>query len=255
MTFALLKLAELLLRPSTLLLLAAVAGFLLLGRAPRIGRILIGVSLAVQVAVMLLPIDQWLLRPLEERYPMLRRPPAHVTGIITLGGAVDTTTTAARGVPSLNDAAERMTDFVARARQYPDAVLAFAGGSGEVLRGQLSEADVARDLFNQLGLGDRTITYESRSRTTRENAINLAGLLHPGPDQRWLLITSAAHMPRAAAEFRAAGWTVIPDPVGYKTAHGLAADLPGALPDRLERIDNAVHEWLGLAAMAVRNRV
>ena len=248
MSFIALKLLEACLCPSTIILAAAIAGFLLRrSRHASAGTVLLAASLAVQAVIFVFPVDIWVLAPLEDRIPRLIQPPARVTGIVVLGGAVNQVTTEARGIPSLNGAAERMTDFVARARQYPDAILAFTGGSGRIVNGSLTEADVARALFDQLGL-DRPITYESRSRTTHENAIDLARILHPQPGQTWLLITSADHMPRALAEFRAAGWPVVPDPVAYKTAHSFAASVSGGFPDRLSRIDEAAHEWLGLAA-------
>ncbi len=249
MSFIALKLLEACLCPSTIILAAAMVGFLLRrSRHASAGTVLLAASLAVQAVIFVLPVDIWVLAPLEDRIPRLVHPPARVTGIVVLGGAVNQVTTEARGIPSLNGAAERMTDFVARARQYPDAILAFTGGSGRIVNGNLTEADVARALFDQLGLAGRPITYEGRSRTTHENAIDLARILHPQPGQTWLLITSADHMPRAMAEFRAAGWPVVPDPVAYKTAHSLVASLSGGFPDRLGRIDEAAHEWLGLAA-------
>jgi uncharacterized SAM-binding protein YcdF (DUF218 family) len=248
------KLAEILLRPSTILLAAGIAGFLLvlsrrLARR-RTGVAVLAVTLAAQLAIATLPVDIWTLSPLEDRFPPLRPlpPAATITGIVVLGGAVDQTISEARGLPSLNDAAERMTEFVHLALLYPDAVLAFTGGSGRILNGHLSEADVARALFDQLGLANRQITYENRSRTTWENAIDLARLLHPQPGQRWILITSATHMPRAVGAFRANGWSVLPDPVGYKTAHTLAVALSGTYPVRLFRLEEAAHEWQGLLA-------
>ena len=247
MNFILSKLAETALRPSTLILAAALFGFLLLlARATRPGLALLTASLAIQTLLFLLPIDQWLLAPLENRFPPLRPLPAQITGIIALGGAVDPAMTEARGIPSLNGAAERMTTFVALALHYPDARLAFTGGSGRIINGRLTEADVAQRLFDELGLARRPITYENRSRTTWENARDLAAIIHPAPDSRWILLTSAAHMPRAVGAFREAGWPVIPDPVGYKTADTLEVQLGETFPTRLLRLDEAAHEWLGL---------
>ena len=76
---------------------------------------------------------------------------------------------------------------------------------------------------------------EGRSRTPWENAAFSQGLLHPTRSQRWILITSAFHMPRAVGAFRAAGFSVeaypveylsVPAPIGaqiaFKEAIGLA---------------------------------
>ena len=112
----------------------------------------------------------------------------------------------------------------------------------------LTEADVARQLFDGLGLGDRTITYENRSRTTYENVQRLKALLGPQPGQTWLLITSAWHMPRSMGLFQHVGWSVIPYPVGYKTGPGWVMAFRGSFPDRLGLVDLAAHEWVGLTA-------
>ena len=256
MPFVVAKAAEAVIRPSVLLLLCASAGLvlLLLRRRDRAGLALSAVPIVFALLLLLLPLDSWLLEPLEDRFPPLRVPPPHVTGIVCLGGAVDPELTEARGLPSLNGAAERMTAFVTLALARPGARLAFTGGSGRVLRGRLSEADVARQLFDGLGLAARRVTYENRSRTTWENAVDLAALLHPHPGETWILVTSAAHMPRAVAAFRAAGWPVLADPVGYKTAHSLVVELAPTLPQRLDRIDAAAHEWAGLLLYRLSGR-
>ncbi len=256
--FVLAKLAETVTRPSVLLLLSSALGLLLLllpGRRPRRAALaLLAFPIAFELLLVLLPLDSWLLEPLEDRFPPLRVLPPHVTGIICLGGAVDPELTEARGLPSLNDAAERMTAFVTLALAHPEARLAFTGGSGRVFRGRLSEADVARTLFDGLGLAARPVTYENRSQTTSENALDLAALLHPRPDETWILVTSADHMPRAIGTFRAAGWPVLADPVGYKTAHSLVVELAPTLPQRLDRIDAAAHEWVGLLVYRLLGR-
>ena len=255
MPFVVAKAAEAVIRPSVLLLLCASAGLvLLLRRRDRAGLALSAVPIVFALLLLLLPLDSWLLEPLEDRFPPLRVLPTHVAGIVCLGGAVDPELTEARGLPSLNDAAERMTAFVTLALARPDARLAFTGGSGRVLRGRLSEAAVARGLFGGGGLGARSVTYENRSRTTSENAVDLAALLHPRPGETWILVTSAAHMPRAVAAFRAAGWPVLADPVGYKTAHSLVVELAPTLPQRMVRIDAAAHEWAGLLSYRLSGR-
>jgi uncharacterized SAM-binding protein YcdF (DUF218 family) len=231
------------------LLVLGWAGLILIIRHRRRGGLIcLCASLGAMAAITVLPVGQLMLAPLEDRFPELRTPPAHVDGIIVLGGAIETELSAARGMPSLNDAAERMTQLVVLARRYPTAQLAFTGGNGLLIHGRTSEADVARQFFSQLGVDPARIVYEGRSRTTYENAVFLKAQLAPKPGQVWLLITSAWHMPRSVGLFRSAGWTVLPYPVGYKTAPGFMTAIEGSLPDRLFMVDLASHEWVGLAA-------
>ena len=254
--FALAKVVEALLAPSTLLLTLSVLGFLLLllGRRRRAGMLLLALALGLECAAAILPLDRWTLGPLEDHFPACQNPPPDIHGAIVLGGAVDTAVTQARDQATLNGAAGRMTELVRLARLLPTATLAFTGGSGRIVDGQLTEADVARMFFATQGLASRAIVYEGRSRTTWENARNLAAILHPTSAQRWLLDTSAVHMPRAVEAFEAAGFDVIADPVAYQTAPTFAAEIEPGFADRLGRLDEAAHEWGGLVAYRLLGR-
>jgi uncharacterized SAM-binding protein YcdF (DUF218 family) len=254
MVFTISKVLWLLLRPSTFMVLLGWVGLVCVwGNRFRVGLVLIAAMLSYLFLILLLPIDQWLLAPLEDRFPRVSQAPAHVNGIIVLGGAVDTELTEAHRIPALNDAAERMTTFVALARRYPEAKLAFAGGNGLLVHGRLSEADVAKALFDQLGL-NRPVIYEDKSRTTYENALLLGQRITPRTADIWILITSASHMPRAVGIFRKLGWPVLPWPVAYKTGSP-RVDLPGALPGKLGLMDLAAHEWVGLLVYRVLRRI
>jgi uncharacterized SAM-binding protein YcdF (DUF218 family) len=62
-------------------------------------------------------------------------------------------------------------------------------------------------------------------------------------------VTSAYHMPRAMAAFRAAGFPVEPYPVDWRTRGPIDVVRPFvSLGDGLRRTDTAVHEWIGLLA-------
>ena len=67
----------------------------------------------------------------------------------------------------------------------------------------------------KLGVDPARIIVEDQSRNTEENARFTAAIVHPEPKQRWLLVTSAFHMPRAIGVFEKAGFDVVADPVAY----------------------------------------
>ncbi len=79
-------------------------------------------------------------------------------------------------------------------------------------------------------------------RNTYGNAVFAAELIRPAPGERWLLVTSASHMPRAIGTFHKAGFPVEPWPV---------LDGAGNLDYKL-RV--ALHEWFGLIAYRLLGR-
>ena len=234
------KLAELLLRPSVALLLLGLLG-LALRRPPLAWLGVVGL-----LAIVVLPLGQWLARPLENAVPRPPKP-ARVDGVIVLGGAVEEDIFADRGTPALNAAAERMTEFLALARDYPRARLVFSGGSGRIVQAPATEADDARALFDELGLPPQRVTFEAASRSTWQNAMLSRRTINPSSGETWLLVTSALHMPRALGAFRAAGWSVNPWPVGYKTLRQGVRWIE-APAQRIGLLESALHEWAGLLA-------
>lgn len=235
--------------PTAFLVEMLLVGLLL--RRFRVGRMLVGLSAAAFAVCLVLPVDQWAVRPLDDRFPQVRTPPAHVDGIIVLGGSIDDLTSEDRQTPVTGAAGDRLTTFVTLARRYPDARLVFTGGSGDVVQGVTNEAKWVRRLFEGLGLPPERVTYEDRSRTTHENATDSFALIHPKPDETWILLTSASHMPRSVGVFRQAGWHVLPYPVGYMTRDRLTQPSL-SLGGRMALLDWAAHEWIGLVTYRLR---
>jgi uncharacterized SAM-binding protein YcdF (DUF218 family) len=150
---------------------------------------------------------------------------------------------------ALDEAAERLTVAAELARRYPHARVLFSGGSNAVIFDEGTEATFAVRQLQDLGVAPERIIAEDRSRNTIENAVFSRRLADPKPGERWLLVTSAYHMPRSMAAFRAAGFPVEPYPVDWRTRGLIDALRPFAsLGDGLRRTDTAVREWVGLVA-------
>lgn len=257
--FTLSKIVWLLLAPANLYFLLLLLGVVLLvTRWRRAGRrLLVGLA-AFGLIVAIVPLGEWLLLPLENRFPPPSPLAARVDGIVVLGGSIDQQVSAARGQPSLGGGAERLIAAVGLARRYPNARLLFTGGSGDPFGQDLKEAPVARQVFSELGLvpdiAAGRVQFEDRSRNTFENAVYAYQLAQPAANAQWLLITSARHMPRAMGTFRKVGWPVTAFPVDYATdgAYDFAPVLSfasgfGSLTDGLK-------EWLGLLYYYVLGR-
>ena len=205
-------------QPSNLIAAAIAVGVLalLLGRRKFALWLLCPASAALLV-ISLLPVGQWLLLPLENRFRVPDEPPAEVDGIVVLGGAVDLDISARRGVATFRDPAERLITLLELARRYPEANVVFSGGRSWLADTSLSEADVMRPFLRKHGLDEPRVILEDRARNTYENARLAKTLAAPAPGERWLLVTSASHMPRAVGAFRQVDWPVTPYPVDYRT--------------------------------------
>jgi uncharacterized SAM-binding protein YcdF (DUF218 family) len=194
-----------------------------------------------------LPVGDVLLRPLETRFP-IGKDLDKVDGIIVLGGGEDLLASRRFGQPQLGEGADRYIAAVALAQRYPEARLLFAGGSGRLrdLSGAaVTEAEIAKQIFQSQGIAPKRMLFETRSRNTTENARLGHALARPAMGEHWILITSAFHMPRAFSSFKAAGWQEIePYPVDFRTWHW--SDGLGWNFERNLRLTNtALREWVG----------
>lgn len=100
---------------------------------------------------------------------------------------------------------------------------------------------------------DRVI-YERDSRNTFENAKLSKELLKPQPEETWILVTSAFHMPRAVGVFRKQAWEVIPYPVDFEAPSDARLRLRLDLAKGLQEMSKASHEWLGLVVYWLTGR-
>ena len=244
------KVIYFLITPSNLFIFTVLAG-LLLSATTRLRRT--GTGLATLGALGLAlgglaPLSEALLLPLEQRFAPFPADAPAPAGIIVLGGAVEAGLSEARDQVVVNDAGERPIYIAELARRFPGARLVFSGGSG-FIGGGVAEADVISRQADVIGVPRTRLILENRSRNTYENAAFTAALVQPKPGERWLLVTSAWHMPRAIGCFRQAGFTVDAFPVDYRTRGW--SDLTrvnGFASDGLLQLDLAVKEWVGLAA-------
>lgn len=243
-------------QPSSAAMLLLVVGMLLARRGWMPGKRLAAMGATALVILGFSPAGNFLVYPLEQRFAGLPEPVAadHIAGIIMLGGFEDPWPTATRPGLALNEAGERLTGTLLLARRLPQAKVIFTGGNGSLLDGTTAEDAIGRYLIDSSIAPDR-IVLEHRSRTTFENATYLRDMLRPQPSERYVLVTSAFHMPRSVGTFRQAGFTVVAYPVDYRTRGAVDLISPFAsLPDGLARVDFGAKEWVGLLAYWLSGR-
>ncbi len=248
MFFTISKILGFFANPSNLVIAIGLLGLsLLITRWARAGIFLVAGSFAMITILGLSPIGNALLIPLEQRFPPWDASRGAPDGIIVLGGVISPDVSAARDEVALNESAERLTVIAGLARRYPDARILFSGGSGALVYDEGSEAPFALRQLEDFGIAPSRIMLEDRSRNTVENAVYSKQVANPQPGQRWLLVTSAYHLPRAVGVFRKFGFPVEPYPVDWRTRGPADAWRPFAtVGDGLRRLDTAVREWAGL---------
>ncbi len=256
MFFVLAKILGFFALPSNILISLGLIGIVLMAtRFARAGRRLAVIALILIAIAGLSPFGNAIILPLEERFPPWDSSRGAPTGIISLGGALDTVVSQPRGEVALNEAAERMTVIAELARRFPHARIVFTGGSGRIIYDGVTEASLAARLFESFGIAKERIVLEDKSRDTDENARFTKELLNPKPGERWLIVTSAHHMPRSVGVFRAAGFPVEAYPVDYRTRGAIDLLRPFSnVGDGLRRTDTAAREWVGLAVYRATGR-
>ena len=256
MFFILSKTVAIMLLPANFLIGLGLAGIVLLAtRFARLGRKLLVVSIAGLAICGFSPLGYALLYPLESRFPPWDAARGAPDGIIVLGGPIDADLSVAHNVPVTRSATDRLIAGAALAYRYPNARIVFTGGSANLISNDAKEADYAVEIFESLGIPKSRLIMERRSRNTYENAAFSKALVAPKQGERWLLVTSAYHMPRSVGLFRKAGFPVEAYPVDWRVAG--PADLfsfTNFSIEGLARTDTGWREWMGLAAYRLAGR-
>jgi uncharacterized SAM-binding protein YcdF (DUF218 family) len=197
-----------------------------------------------------------LVQSLEDRYPdrPVEEMPA-AQAIVVLGGSLHIPNRFHREI-GLVEPTDREHRAVRLYKAGKAPIVVATGGNQPVPGGitQVPESHVMSALMQQWGVPESAILVEDRSINTRENAAFTFAMLSARQIRRILLVTSAMHMPRAAATFRKAGFDVIAAPADFHTGW-TRLDLPlnwWPSAHSLDQCDIAVKEWLGVLVYRIR---
>ncbi len=217
MFYTLSKMAWAFLSPLNLIYLLVTFGLLIRFLGGRIGGKMLGTGLILFILCGFFPVGHNLVVYLETRYDLAPALPDRVDGIIVLGGVFDTYIAKETQQSAATDNIDRMIGFLDLVRKHPRARLVFSGGAGNPLSPLHKEAENVQAFFKTIGLNPERVLYEDNSRNTYENIAFSKEMLNPDQGEKWVLVTSAYHMPRAGASFLAQGWHIIPYAVDPRT--------------------------------------
>ncbi len=255
MFFVLSKTAAFFLLPSNFLFALGLVGLVLLfTRWRRAGTRLLAASFVLLALAAFLPIGGTLMHMLEQRFPPWNPARGAPDGIVVLGGTISPRLSRIYHSVQLSGSAERVTVIAKLARDYPKARIVYSGGDASLLGNGGREADYLYPLLDSFGVARDRVQLENRARNTYENAVLVKALVKPKPGERWLLVTSAVHMPRAVGCFRRVGFPVEAYPVDWHTTPELRLSLSCKFASGLSVLDFAAHEWLGLIVYRITGR-
>ena len=222
-------------------------------RKQRAGKIIVSLGVILLCLLSYGAVSNSLLRPLEYKYPPLVHLEAvhDIKWIVVLGGGHISDP----GIPATGQLSEasmaRLVEGIRLYRMLPGSKLILSGGSGF---DPVPDAGIMADVARAIGVNKRDLILESLSRDTKDEARLIQKII--GRD-RFVLVTSAAHMPRSMALFEKRGMRPIPAPTEYLSIESRqispAMFFPSA--DGLEKTERAFHEYLGLVWARLRGQI
>ncbi len=238
-----------------LILFLALALLALWRKKAGLAKALILICFLATLGLTVFPLGNELIARLESQYPA---EPAvtRVDSIIVLGGDEDLPPYRRWGGIQVNDSGERLIEGLALAQRFAQAKLVYTGGMGSLgaNRGQDDPSQMMYEAWVRLGIAPQRIVLERASRNTAENATMTRDLIQPLAGEVHLLVTSAAHMPRAMRTFERAGWTgLVAWPVDYQSGQSSWART-WALDGNLAVLDSALREYIGLLAYGLAGK-
>jgi uncharacterized SAM-binding protein YcdF (DUF218 family) len=175
----------------------------------------------------------------------------HTQAIVVLGGTVSPTSGKST---EINLGRAGRVWYAAKLFHAGKAPLVLLSGGGDLEHQAFSEARAMAVFLQDLGVPAQAVVMEETSRNTRQNAVFSAAMLKARGIEQILLVTSALHMPRALALFKAQGLQVTQAPTDFEAGKEPPSGLLAWLPDAgaLNSSALAMKELVGLWVQSVR---
>ncbi|ODN43154.1 YdcF family protein [Piscirickettsia litoralis] len=224
--------------PLFFILLALAALSLFYSRIASLTLLIFSISWLALWSTPFLP--QYLLNKLESQHSPLTKLPDDINTIVILGGGAHTASTPS---PFTELSRASVARIVSAVRLYQQArrpiTLVVSGGS---VLGSPIEAELLEQAAITLGIPKEHIITDDVSKNTAAQAIMIKKLLK---NNRFALVTSASHLPRALWLFDQQGLSPIAAPSDFiAQIHPRFYYLPQAA--YLQRSRIVIHEYLGL---------
>jgi len=217
---------------------------LLLRRRPRVASGLLAAAVALLWLFSSGAVADALMRAVEASAVRTVREDVTYDAVVVLSGMVDEKVSRATGRLELTAEADRIVVGFELLRQGRARAILLSGGPPRPAAGFPTEPELLADALRAWGIDGERIAVETESRNTHENAVAAARVARDRGWRTLLLVTSAAHMPRALGCFQKEGLHPDALPVDWRGAGDAAQSwLPRARS--LSQSTDALRELLG----------
>lgn len=241
--------------PVTLILGILVLGLFLLAwtRRQKSGKIVVLIGVLFLGLLSFDVVSDVLLRPLEYQYPPLVRLEniQNIKWIVVLGGGHTSDPKLPVTSQLSNDSLNRLMEGIRLYRKLPESKL-FLSGGGPFER--IPNAKKMAEVALAIGIKKQDLILEEDSKDTEDEARFIQPIVG---QERFVLVTSASHMPRSMLIFKRYGMDPIPAPTDYlvKERQRIAPNMFYPTAGSLLKAERAFYEYLGLAWLKLRGKI
>lgn len=244
--FLLKKIAGLLLSPLTVCISFLVLGvfLLLFKKKEKLSKLIIVLAVIFLISISYNILPDSLLEKLEYKYHSIQNSnlTSDIRWIVVLGGGCISDPSLPATSRLSSESLFRLVEGISIHNRVPKSKMIFSGGGAF---DTIPESKVMADAALALGINKDKIVEEPAGIDTQSQALLIKKIV--GND-KFVLVTSAFHMPRSMAMFLKAGLQPIPAPAGHIVKRTESINLFMFFPDStgIKKTELAVHEYFGL---------
>ncbi|NVM23000.1 MAG: envelope biogenesis factor ElyC [Desulfobacterales bacterium] len=222
-------------------------------RKQKTGKIVVSMGVVLLATLSYDAVSDALLKPLEYQHPPLMKleDVRDVKWVVVLGGGHTSDPKVSVTSQLSRSSMVRLVEGIRLHKLLPENRLVLSGGSAF---DPVPNAEVLSGLALAIGVDQQDVILESVSKDTRDEARLVKGIV--GND-RFILVTSASHMPRSMALFQKLGMKPIPAPTDHsvKERQGMGPWMFFPNAGGLTKAERAFYEYLGLVWAKLRGQI
>ncbi len=253
--FLLKKIVSPLLSPLPLCIEIVLLGLIVLWftRRQKTGKVVVSLGVALLATLSYDAVSDALLRPLEYQYdsPGNRAEISDAKWVVVLGGGHISDSRVPITSQISGTSLIRLVEGIRLHKMLPGSKLILSGGGGF---DPVPNAKVMADVAMAIGVERNDLILEPVAQDTRDQARLIEKIVG---DERFILVTSASHMPRSVSLFEKLGMKPVPAPTSHqvKERQGMSPAMFFPSPDNLRKAEIAVHEYLGSIWARIRGQI